>query len=429
MREESLMTTERNRWWIVFASVIGLLVGNGPIMQFTFGVLLPPIAREFGWARGTVSSAIVVGLWMTGIATPLVGRLVDRYGIRRVALPAIALFSAATASVALVPASPVAFTALYALMGLAAAGQTPLIYAKAISGRFDADRGLALGIAMAGVGIGAALVPQFAQALVQAVGWRGAYLGLGSLTFLLAFPAVSLFLGGASPRHVSTAAAVAITPIEASGLSGREAIRTQLFWRLAAAFVIVAAAANGTIAHMVPLLTDRGIGTNTATSVLSAAGLALVAGRLLAGYLLDRIFAPYVAVAFFLAPLAGILLLFFGSGPSAAAIATVLVGAGLGAEVDLVAFLLSRYFGMRAFGEIYGYLFALFMLGAGAGPFAMGVSYDVTGSYQLMLAFFAIALLLASGLTIGLGSYVYPSGSPPSQDELRTRAAASPAVQ
>jgi MFS family permease len=278
--------------------VIGLLVGNGPIMQFTFGVLLPPIAREFGWARGTVSSAIVVGLWMTGIATPLVGRLVDRYGIRAVALPAIALFSAATASVALVPASPVAFTALYALMGLAAAGQTPLIYAKAISGRFDADRGLALGIAMAGVGIGAALVPQFAQALVQAVGWRGAYVGLGSLTFLLAFPAVALFLRGASPRHVSTDAAVAIAPIEASGLSGREAIRTQLFWRLAAAFVIVAAAANGTIAHMVPLLTDRGIGTNTATSVLSAAGLALVAGRLLAGYLLDRIFAPYVAVAF-----------------------------------------------------------------------------------------------------------------------------------
>jgi hypothetical protein len=96
--------------------------------------------------------------------------------------------------------------------------------------------------------------------------------------------------------------------------------------------------------------------------------------------------------------------------------------------VDLVAFLLSRYFGMRAFGEIYGYLFALFMLGAGAGPFAMGVSYDVTGSYQLMLASFAIALLLASGLIIRVGSYVYPSGSQPSQDELRTRAAASPAV-
>ena len=155
-----------SRWWIVFASVLGLLVGNGPIMQFTFGVLLAPISREFGWNRGTVSSAIVVGLWMTGIATPVVGRWVDRFGIRPVALPAIALFSLATASVALVPASPAAFTALYALMGLGAAGQTPLIYAKAISARFDEKRGLALGIAMAGVGLGAAIVPQFAQALI-----------------------------------------------------------------------------------------------------------------------------------------------------------------------------------------------------------------------------------------------------------------------
>ena len=198
------MGADRNRWWIVFASVIGLLVGNGPIMQFTFGVLLPPIAREFGWARGTVSSAIVVGLWMTGIATPLVGRLVDRHGIRRVALPAIALFFRRhRLRRAGAGPTPVAFTALYRLMGLAAAGQTPLIYAKAISGGFDADRGLALGIAMAGVGIGAALVPQFAQALVQAVGWRGAYAsGLGGLTFLLAFSAAVVVprRGVAAPR-------------------------------------------------------------------------------------------------------------------------------------------------------------------------------------------------------------------------------------
>ena len=423
-----MLTAEKNRWWIVFASVLGLSVGNGSIMQFTFGVLLPPISHEFGWARGTVSSAIVIGLWMTGVATPLVGRLVDRFGVRAVALPAIALFSAATASVALVPASPLVFTALYAVMGLTAAGQTPLVYAKAISASFDDKRGLALGIAMAGVGLGAAVVPQFAQALIQAVGWRGAYVGLGSLTFILAFPAVALFLRGRSAHPTQGDKAAAIAVIEIRGLTGQEAIRTQRFWRMDVAFVIVAAAAGGSIAHMVPLLTDRGIATSTATALLSAAGLALIAGRLLAGYLLDRMFTPYVAVAFFLAPLAGILLLFFGSGPSVAAVATVLVGVGLGAEVDLIAFLLSRYFGMHAFGEIYGYLFALFMLGAGAGPFAMGVSYDVTGSYQLMLASFAVALLLASGLMLGLGSYEYPSGSQPSLNGVRRRAAAPASV-
>src|SRR5690349_21725987 len=122
----------KSRWWIVVASVFGLLAGNGPVMQFTIGTLLPPITREFGWTRGMVSSVMVTGLWMTAIATPLVGWLVDRFGIRTVALPAVVLFSCATASVALAPASPAMFTLLYVLMGLGASAQTPLVYAKAI---------------------------------------------------------------------------------------------------------------------------------------------------------------------------------------------------------------------------------------------------------------------------------------------------------
>jgi MFS family permease len=394
----------KNPWWLVFASVVGLLVGNGPIMQFTFGVLLAPVSREFGWDRGTVSSAIVLGLWMTGIATPFVGRLVDRFGIRAVALPAISLFSLATASVALVPASIAAFAALYALMGLAAAGQTPMIYAKAISARFDDKRGLALGIAMAGVGLGAAVVPQFAQALVGRVGWRGAYAGLGGLTFLLAFPAVALFIGRQPP--LTNAKTVAVNQVP--GLTALEAFRTGAFWRLAIVFFIVSAATGGTIAHVVPLLTDRGVPPQTATGVLTLAGLSLIGGRLLAGYLLDRIFAPYVALAFLIAPLTGIAVLLLAIQPRVAMFGTVLVGIGLGAEVDLIAFLLSRYLGMRSFGEIYGYFFAIFMLGAGLGPLVMGVSFDQMGSYKLTLVCFELALAFASIVVLQLGPYAYP---------------------
>src|SRR5688572_18780338 len=98
-----------------------------------------------------------------------------------------------------------------------------------------------------------------------------------------------------------------------------------------------------------------------------AAGLSLVAGRLLAGYLLDHIFAPYVASIFFLSPLVGIGLLIAATNVPMAAAGTILVGIGLGAEVDLIAFLLSRYLGNRSFGEIYGYLFAIFMFGSGIG--------------------------------------------------------------
>ena len=399
----------QNPWWLVFGSLLGLLVGNGPIMQFTFGVLLTPVSREFGWNRGTVSSALVAGLWTTGVATPVIGRLVDRFGIRVVAMPAIVVFSLATASVALVPASPAAFTALYALMGLAAAGQTPLVYAKAISARFDQKRGLALGVAMAGVGLGAALVPQFTQALIRFGGWRVAYVGLGILTLLLAFPAVAIVGGQTLPTPTGDTGHGTVEPRHSRGLTVREALRARTFWLLAISFFIVAAACGGTVAHLVPFLIDRGITPTAATGVLTTIGIALIGGRLLAGYLLDRIFAPYIAMAFFLAPVIGIVLLLAASRPIAAAIGTILVGIGLGAEVDLIAFLLSRYLGMRSFGEIYGYLFGVFMLGTGLGPFAMGVSFDYTGSYELVFVCFGVSLMIASILMLRLGPYAFPS--------------------
>ncbi len=404
----------RSRWWIVLASVLGLLVGNGPVMQFTFGTLLPSITRQFGWSRGLVSSAMVVGLWMTAIATPVVGRLVDRFGIRAVALPAIAVFALATASVAWVPASPAAFAALYALMGLGAAGQTPLIYAKAISARFDRQRGLALGIAMAGVGLGAALVPQFTRELIVVAGWRGAYAGLGVLTFVLAFPAVALFVGRPVVNQRVAVQRASITGMP--GLSGIEALRTARFWLLAFSFFIVSGTTGGVISHLVPFMADRGISAQTATAMVGIAGTALIGGRLLSGFLLDRIHAPYVAAVFFLAPLMGIVVLLTTLGPEGAALGTVLVGIGVGAEVDLIAFLLSRYLGMRSFGEIYGYFFSIFMLGAGLGPFAMGVSYDRTGSYKLMLVCFAFALALASLPMLRLGPYAYPAARESGQE-------------
>lgn len=397
----------KSRWSIVFASLVGLLAGNGPVMQFTFGTLLPSITREFAWSRGLVSTAMVVGIWMTGIATPFFGRMVDRFGIRAVALPGIVLFSLATASVALVPASPVAFISLYALMGLGAAGQTPLIYAKAISSRFDRQRGLALGIAMSGVGLGATLVPQYAHALIGVLGWRGAYAGLGALVLVLAFPAVAFFVG----RPAAGREAVVHRELTATlpGLTGVEALQTSRFWILAFSFFIVAGTTGGVISHLVPLMADRGVSAQTATDMVGIAGTALIGGRLLSGFLVDHIHAPCVAAIFFLTPLIGIVVLASTLGPDAASVGAVLVGLGVGAEVDVIAFLASRYLGMRSFGEICGYFFSIFMLGAGLGPFAMGISYDRTGSYKLMLVCFASALALASLPIVRLGPYVYPA--------------------
>lgn len=395
----------RNPWWIVVGSVLGLTVGNGPIMQFSFGVFVKPVSQALQIERGTVSAALMAGLLMTGLATPFVGRLVDRFGIRSVALPAIALFGAGMAAIGLFATSAYSFIALYALTGLAAAGQTPMTYCKAVSSAFDAKRGLALGISIAGVGVGTALVPQLAQHLLPGFGWRGAYVGLGLATVLIALPAMYFLVTGDDREAVSRPGGSGADA--APGLSSSEALHNGAFWLLAGSFFLVAFAASGVIAHIVPLLADRGIDAGAGTYALGAAGLALIGGRLVAGYLLDHWFAPYIAIVFFALPVAGIALLLGSDGAAVGLPAAMLVGLGLGAEVDLIAYLQSRYIGLGSFGEIYGYLFAVFMLGSATGPFVMGMSHQQFHGYAPALMLLLGGLLVAIFLMTRLGAYRY----------------------
>ena len=402
-----------SRWWVVFGSTLGLIVGNGPIVFFTFGLFLRPVTSEFQWDRATFSSSLFVGHTLAAIAFPFIGRLIDRYGVRPVTLTFITLFSLATAAISLTPPSPAIFIVLSGLCGLTSAGQAPPPYAKAISSWFDERRGVALGIAMAGIGIGATVVPQFARLMIDAYGWRMAYVALGVATFAVAFPAVALFVREpdvVERRRVDAGAAL-------PGITVGESLHSASFWFIAVAVFLVVMTVNGTIGHLVPLLTDRGIAVQRATSTLSAVGLSVIAGRLVAGYLLDRFFAPYVAAGLFLLPLTGLALLGAGAGGAAPVFAAMSLGFGLGSEVDVIGFLVGRYFGLRAFGEIYGYLFAIFTLGTGFGPYLMAVSFDITQSYNMTLIGFGAALVVASVLISRLGPYEFPARHPANQPQ------------
>jgi predicted MFS family arabinose efflux permease len=395
----------RNPWWVVIGAVTGLFVCNGPVLGFTFGVFLKPIMADTGWQRGSVSFALSIGGIFSAIAVPVLGRMMDRWSIRRVALPGIVLYALCLGLIGISPRVFWVFTVMFAIAEMTSAIQTPLGYAKAISAWFDARRGLALGIAMAGVGLGGAVIPQIANFLIERVGWRGAYFSLALLTLAIALPAVGLWIREPRPAEGErrTALASGILP----GLSSREAVRQSRFWLLAGVFFLVAVAINGTVAHVIPLLTDRGISPAAATAIFGLFGLSTLAGRLLAGYLVDRIFAPYVASVFFLAPIAGFVLLGSASGPLPA-VGVVLFGLGLGTEIDLIAFLVSRYFGQRAFGELYGYFFMVFGFGSSIGRTLTGFIFDLTQSYNAAFAGGA-ALLLAAVITVNrLGAYAYP---------------------
>jgi MFS family permease len=394
-----------NPWWVVVGAVTGLFVCNGPVLGFTFGVFLKPIMADTGWQRSTTSFALSFGGILGAVAVPVLGRMMDRWSIRRVALPGIVVYAVFLCLMGLAPAVLSIFILMFALAEMTSAIQTPLGYAKAISAWFDRRRGLALGIAMSGVGLGAFVVPQLAERLIERVGWRGAYVSLGLLTFVIAFPAVALWIREPRPGEGERggAAVSAMFP----GHTVREAASSTRFWMLGAAFFLVAIAINGTAAHIVPLLTDHGLSSAEAAATLGIFGLATMSGRLLAGFLVDRIFAPHVATFFFLAPIAGFAFLAGATG-LLPAVGVILMGMGLGTEIDLIAFLVTRYFGQRSFGQIYGYFFMIFGLGSSFGRFLAGLIFDLAGSYNPALIGAALALVIAVILVNRLGSYLYP---------------------
>jgi predicted MFS family arabinose efflux permease len=390
-----------NPWWVVLGATLGLTVANGPVVFFTFGLFLGPITAEFGWNRATFSSSLLVGHTLAALAYPFMGRAIDRYGIRRITLTFIPLFALSMAALSLTPPSRAAFIALAGVCGLISTGQAPPAYAKAVSAWFEERRGLALGVAMAGIGVGATLVPQFARWAIDGFGWRAAYVALGALTCAVAFPSVALLI---REPELTTKGSHA-GPMTQAGLSVGESVRSSTFWLIAIAVLLVVTTINGIVGHLVPMLTDRGLDVGQATATLSAVGLSTIVGRLVAGFLLDRFFAPYVAAGLFLLPLVAISLLTTDAAGAAPVLAAVSLGFGLGAEVDVIGFLVGRYFGLRAYGEVYGYLFAIFTLGTGFGPVLMALCFDLTRSYDAALTAFAGALVCASMLVSRLGPY------------------------
>jgi len=401
-----------NRWWIVFATICGLLVGAGPINVFTFGVFLKPITEDLGLSRGAFSAALTFHAAIAAIVLPIIGWLVDRWGARRIMLPGLFLYALVTASYALIQASPLLLTfMIFALTGLVGGVQSPIPYAAVIAQWFDHRRGLALGIGTAGVGLGVALMPQVAAVLIDAFGWRLAYVGLAFAVLVVAFPPVALFLReppGFAARVQRPRGSV-VTGAAVPGVAAGEALRSWLFWGLAIAFFLDVIAINGTLTHIVPLLTDRGIPHQVATAALSGTGFALIFGRVLSGWCLDRLWGPYVAITFFVLPMIGIAILASGAGGFAPFLGAIACGLGIGAEIDLMAFFTSRYFGLRDYAKLYGTMFGIFALGVGIGPAVSGASFDRFHSY--IPAFMIFEIMLAAGCLVflRLGPYPFPA--------------------
>jgi MFS family permease len=396
-------------WMVTAAAAIGLFVSAPSIWLFTSGVFLLPLTAELHVSRGQTAAALAIFPLCVALAAPAAGYLVDRVGGPLVARVSVLLFAIALTSIASAPANYAAFAAIVAFAGLISAGQTAIPYCRVVSGWFDRRRGLALSVALTGVGIGAAAFPVVAQHMIGAHGWRAAMLSIAATALVIAFPAVALLLRD-PPKGGSRTASVAAT----SGMTRAQAFRDRQFWLIAAAFILIGGGTAGVPVHFPALLHDRGVAPGLAAALLSAIGISLIFGRLFTGWLLDRMHAGRVGFILFALSAAGVALLATTASPPLLLLGAITVGLATGAEYDLMAFLVTRYFGFRHFGTLFGALTLFFSVGAAAGPALVGAAFDRTGGYFVGYLALAAALLTASVCLLNLGRYPVAQSRAPS---------------
>jgi MFS family permease len=389
-------------WMVLATAVVGTTFSPATLVNVPFGLFIIELQQAFGWSRAEISfalSAFIVAL----IATlPLMGIVIDRLGTRRALLLSIPAYTVALASMALLTPSLPHFYAVFVAIAVLGVGAQSLTYIKLLSAWFDSNRGLAIGLAMAGYGIGYLVVPLFTSAMIGAFGWRAAYLGLAALA-TVPLPLIVAYVRD-RPSAEAPGEAIAVAAVPSDGVSLGQAMRHRAFWLLAISFILVSFALNGVQSQIVPLLRGAGYAPATAAIMLSAIGIGSIPGRVIAGYWMDRRFAGHIVIFFYALAAGGLIALLAGGPGWLTFLAAVAVGLGLGAENDALGFMASRYFGLRSFGQIYGLLFCCYLGGAALGPLAMAWGFDRTGAYDATLQ----AGLAAIGLACVLLAFLPP---------------------
>jgi MFS family permease len=389
-------------WRVVLAACLGVMVGFGSLFVYTFSVFMKPLGAEFGWGREAVSRGFGLAALSMAMASPLLGRWLDRYGPRRVILPCMTIYGCAIASLGLLRPHLWPFYATCIVLGLVGNGAAHLAFSRAISTWFQARLGMALAFVMAGAGIGSMVLPFFAQTIISRAGWRAAYLFLGGLALVVGLPLTWRYIHERAPVHLDLRAALPDGPTWQQGL------RSFPFWIIVTVLFVSSVAMNGAVTHLAALLTDRGLNAAGAALCASVLGGSSLAGRLAVGGLLDRYFGARVAFVIYLLTAGGILLLARADTLPLGCIAAGLIGVGAGGEADITPYLLTRYFGLHAFSTLYGVTWTFYAIAGALGPVILGRAFDSTGSYTSLLTLLAVALAMAGALMLLLPRYTRP---------------------
>ncbi|HEY8385996.1 MAG TPA: MFS transporter [Porticoccaceae bacterium] len=412
---QSALAEWRRFWFLPTAAALGY--ATSVIHVYAMGPFIEPLQQDFGWTRAQVSSGITISAFISAVFCIPIGMLVDRIGPRRVALIGIVLITSGYALLGTATGGATNWVLLWVILAFGTLWVQATVWTSAVASRFEVSRGMALAVTLSGASVAATVFPILATALIGAFGWRTAFMGMSGLWLALVFPMLLFCFRGAhddirrpgrhGAPHATTTTNNAGPAKVLTGVSLGEGLRSATLYKLLIAAGLFSFTIIGAMVHFVPILTDGGADPMAAASMASLIGIFSIVGRLATGMLLDRFPGHYVGAAACLLPIcASALLLLDGTNPVSQSVAAIGLGLTLGAEVDVIAYLTTRHFGLKNFGALYGALVMALSMGTAFGPLAAGGVYDYFGSY-------AEFLLLATGLMTVSAISLLSLGHPP----------------
>lgn len=393
----------RRGWGLVLASCIGFSFFS--VLTHTMSMFMEPIGKEFGWNRTLLSAGVTISGIATALLSPPFGILIDRYGSRRLALPGIVLTAVGIAAMSFASGSAWQWIGLWLFYAMISISVKTTVWTTAVAGVFERQRALALALTLSGVALAQIVGPPLAYWLIEAWGWRLAYVwlaaGWGGVTLIVCW----LFLFDAHDRKRAEAPTGESRP-DFTGLTVAEARRDRALWRIGVSNFIIMMVTIGLIVHQVPILTAAGVSRGNAALLSMLVGVSSIAGKLVTGVLLDRYRANLVGGITLSSTALAFLLLIDGiTSPALIVVAMLANGYSAGTKLHIASYLTARYSGMRNYGVIYGFMTSLTAAGSALGPLAAGAVHDLAGDYTPFLIAGTVICLISGGLLFTLPAY------------------------
>lgn len=379
-------------------AMLGNMASMTTVMVYSLGIFLGAFQREYGWSRADIALSLTFLTAIVFLGSAPIGRLADRFNAGRLAALSMFGFGLLLLAMPLLVHSVPTLWAGYTLLAIVGLGTSPAVMNRPVVSTFRGRVGLALGTALVGSGLGAFIAPQLTTMLIEQGGWRRGYMGLGIMALAIS-PLLWLVLGN------NAGEAKAMTPSALSpARSFRDVLKISTFWKLSAIALFCGLGTSGPAVHLIPYLREHGLASGAAAELAAMLGLATIGGRIVAGLVLDKVKGPVAGLPLLGCSALGVALL-AASDQRLTGGAIVLLGFGIGAQVDVLGYFTRRYFGLGDYSTIFGWTYGMIALGSAVAPVIVGALRDRDGDYGLGLAGSSVALVVAAFICLTLGRY------------------------